>query len=165
MCWHRIKNDEDNRCPNCRELYGDEPFKFSPLTPEQDRKLKELRAREAKEVKSSGGVVVAKPKERFEKFLNFKKSNFILKNIEIIFRNIFKTLKKPPQTQLTNDMNRERLAQVRVMQKNLVFVVGLSTKIAEEAVLRRGEYFGKFGKILKVAVNQSTSYAGTQVQI
>merc|ERR1712106_260569 len=35
-------------------------------------------------------------------------------------------------------------------------------KIAEEAVLRRGEYFGKFGKILKVAVNQSTSYAGTQ---
>ena len=73
MCWHRIKNDEDNRCPNCRELYGDEPFKFSPLTPEQDRKLKELRAREAKEVKSSGGVVVAKPKERFENFLNFKK--------------------------------------------------------------------------------------------
>jgi len=69
---------------------------------------------------------------------------------------------KPPQTQLTNDMNRERLAQVRVMQKNLVFVVGLSAKIAEEAVLRRSEYFGKFGKILKVAVNQSTSYAGTQ---
>ena len=60
-------------------------------------------------------------------------------------------------------MNRERLAQVRVMQKNLVFVVGLSAKIAEEAVLRRNEYFGKFGKILKVAVNQSTSYAGTQV--
>ena len=70
---------------------------------------------------------------------------------------------KPPQLQLTNDMNRERLAQVRVMQKNLVFVVGLSAKIAEEAVLRRNEYFGKFGKILKVAVNQSTSYAGTQV--
>ena len=74
-----------------------------------------------------------------------------------------KTDKKPPQLQLTNNMNRERLAQVRVMQKNLVFVVGLSAKIAEEAVLRRNEYFGKFGKILKVAVNQSTSYAGTQV--
>ena len=71
---------------------------------------------------------------------------------------------KPAPTQLTNDMNRERLAQVRVMQKNLVFVVGLSTKIAEEAVLRRSEYFGKFGKILKVAVNQSTAYAGTQVK-
>ena len=71
---------------------------------------------------------------------------------------------KPAPTTLTNDMNRERLAQVRVMQKNLVFVVGLSTKIAEESVLRRSEYFGKFGKILKVAVNQSTSYAGTQVR-
>ena len=57
-----------------------------------------------------------------------------------------KTDKKPPQLQLTNDMNRARLAQVRVMQKNLVFVVGLSAEIAEEAVLRRNEYFGKFGK-------------------
>ena len=40
MCWHRIKNDEDNKCPNCRELYGAEPYKFSPLTPDQETRLK-----------------------------------------------------------------------------------------------------------------------------
>ena len=41
------------------------------------------------------------------------------------------------------ELNRDRLAHVRVMQKNLVFVVGLSTQIAQEQVLRRTEYFGK----------------------
>lgn len=32
-------------------------------------------------------------------------------------------------------------------------------------MLKRHEYFGKFGKILKVVVNQSTSYAGNQVSL
>jgi CCR4-NOT transcription complex subunit 4 len=129
MCWHRIKNDESGNCPNCREPYKDEPYKFSPLTPDQEIKLKELRAREANQ------SATVKPKSAPAV------SNSSFSNIEL---------------------NREKLCQVRVMQKNLVFVVGLSTRIAEENVLRRNEYFGKYGKILKVAVNQSTSYAGTQ---
>lgn len=51
----------------------------------------------------------------------------------------------------------------RVVQKNLVFVVGLSTRLAEPDVLKRQDYFGKYGKILKVVINSSTAYAGAQV--
>ncbi len=51
----------------------------------------------------------------------------------------------------------------RVVQKNLVFVVGLSPRLSDADVLKRQEYFGKFGKIVKVAVNPNTSYAGGQV--
>jgi len=40
------------------------------------------------------------------------------------------------------------------VQKNLIFVVGLSGRIADTEVLKRGEYFGRFGKIVKVVVNQ-----------
>ncbi len=58
--------------------------------------------------------------------------------------------------------NRRHLADVRVVQKNLVFIVGLSQRLADKDELRKGEYFGKFGKILKVVVNPTTSYAGTQ---
>ncbi|XP_071120318.1 CCR4-NOT transcription complex subunit 4-like isoform X4 [Mytilus edulis] len=58
--------------------------------------------------------------------------------------------------------NRKHLANVRVVQKNLVFVVGLSKKLAETETLKKQEYFGKFGKIHKVVINQSTSYAGAQ---
>ncbi|XP_077978128.1 CCR4-NOT transcription complex subunit 4-like isoform X2 [Glandiceps talaboti] len=58
--------------------------------------------------------------------------------------------------------NRKHLASVRVVQKNLVFVVGLSQRLADPEILKKHEYFGKFGKILKVVINQSTSYAGSQ---
>eukprot|EP00057_Strongylocentrotus_purpuratus_P019203 XP_011673677.1 PREDICTED: CCR4-NOT transcription complex subunit 4 [Strongylocentrotus purpuratus] len=58
--------------------------------------------------------------------------------------------------------NRKHLASVRVVQKNLVFVVGLSQRLADTEILKKNEYFGKFGKILKVVINQNTSYAGSQ---
>lgn len=59
--------------------------------------------------------------------------------------------------------NRKHLANVRVVQKNLVFVVGLPMRLADPNVLKKHEYFGKFGKIHKVVINQSTSYAGAMV--
>ena len=52
----------------------------------------------------------------------------------------------------------------RVVQRNLVFVVGLSARLADTEVLKKHEYFGKYGKIHKVVINQSTSYAGAQVR-
>uniref|UniRef100_A0A0B7B4T9 CCR4-NOT transcription complex subunit 4 n=1 Tax=Arion vulgaris TaxID=1028688 RepID=A0A0B7B4T9_9EUPU len=58
--------------------------------------------------------------------------------------------------------NRKHLANVRVVQRNLVFVVGLSPRLADPEVLKKHEYFGKFGKIHKVVINQSTTYAGSQ---
>jgi len=60
--------------------------------------------------------------------------------------------------------NRKHLANVRVVQKNLVFVVGLSPRLSDAEVLRKHEYFGKFGKIHKVVINTSTAYAGNQNQ-
>ena len=60
--------------------------------------------------------------------------------------------------------NRRHLADVRVVQKNLVFIVGLSQRLADIESLKKHEYFGRFGKILKVVVNPSPSYAGTQVK-
>lgn len=90
--------------------------------------------------------------------------------------------------------NRKHLANVRVVQKNLVFVVGLPPRLADAEVilsyfllfiytlylyftlsddnneiifrsihlqiLKKHEYFGKYGKIHKVVINPSTTYAG-----
>ncbi|XP_055908925.1 putative uncharacterized protein DDB_G0271606 isoform X2 [Eupeodes corollae] len=58
--------------------------------------------------------------------------------------------------------NRKHLANVRVVQKNLVFVVGLPPRLADADILKRHEYFGKYGKIHKVVINPSTTYAGVQ---
>ncbi|XP_024084097.1 CCR4-NOT transcription complex subunit 4 isoform X2 [Cimex lectularius] len=69
---------------------------------------------------------------------------------------------KDQQKKQRNTENRKHLANVRVVQKNLVFVVGLPVRLADPEMLKKHEYFGKFGKIHKVVINQSTSYAGSQ---
>ena len=52
-------------------------------------------------------------------------------------------------------VDRSHLANVRVIQHNLVYVIGLAPNLASEAMLRRDEYFGQYGKIVKVVVNRS----------
>ena len=53
----------------------------------------------------------------------------------------------------------------RVVQRNLVFVIGLSPRLADPEVLKRQEYFGRFGKIVKVVINNHTVYTGQQVGV
>lgn len=55
--------------------------------------------------------------------------------------------------------NRKHLAGLRVVQKNLVYVTGLNPRIKEEDLLQtlRGtQYFGQYGKIVKIVVNKRT---------
>ncbi|VDN17966.1 unnamed protein product [Gongylonema pulchrum] len=57
---------------------------------------------------------------------------------------------------------RKHLSSYRVLQKNLVYVVGLSSRVADPETLKRTEYFGRYGRILKVAVGSSSSSNGPQ---
>ncbi|ORY08288.1 hypothetical protein K493DRAFT_322188 [Basidiobolus meristosporus CBS 931.73] len=50
-------------------------------------------------------------------------------------------------------MSRKHLANVRVVQKSLVYVIGLTAKITEE-MLRSSEFFGQYGRISKVVINR-----------
>ncbi|KAJ3090699.1 transcriptional repressor general negative regulator of transcription subunit 4 [Quaeritorhiza haematococci] len=49
---------------------------------------------------------------------------------------------------------RRQLANVRVVQKNLVYVLGLPVKVANEEILRQHDYFGQYGKISKIVVSR-----------
>ena len=42
------------------------------------------------------------------------------------------------------------LQNVRVVQRNLVYVVGLALELCYEDLLKTDRYFGQFGKIIKV---------------
>eukprot|EP01134_Creolimax_fragrantissima_P001465 CFRG1465T1 len=57
---------------------------------------------------------------------------------------------------------RKNLANVRVVQPNLVYVIGLSPRLADEVVIRKNDYFGQYGKIMKVVVNKGSLYNGSQ---
>ncbi|KAG6415084.1 hypothetical protein SASPL_122486 [Salvia splendens] len=59
--------------------------------------------------------------------------------------------KKPKSSRGRNKPSevRKQLASVRVIQRNLVYVVGLPLNLADEDILQSREYFGQYGKALK----------------
>jgi hypothetical protein len=56
---------------------------------------------------------------------------------------------------------REVVPPMRVIQRTLVYVMGLSPRIAKEDILRRHEYFGQYGKILRIQVNSAHMHSAS----
>ncbi|KAI3819765.1 hypothetical protein L1987_13614 [Smallanthus sonchifolius] len=54
---------------------------------------------------------------------------------------------------------RKQLSSVRVIQRNLVYIVGLPLNLADEDILQRKEYFGQYGKVLKVSISRTAAGA------
>ncbi|CAN4101726.1 unnamed protein product [Withania somnifera] len=55
--------------------------------------------------------------------------------------------------------SRKQLNSVRVIQRNLVYIVGLPLSLADEDLLQRKEYFSQYGKVMKVSISRTA--AGT----
>ncbi|XP_071955529.1 CCR4-NOT transcription complex subunit 4-like [Antedon mediterranea] len=146
-----INNDEPADCPLCMETLEIDDVNFFPCTcGYQICRFCWHRIRT-----DENGLCPACRKVYQEHPANFKP----LTEEELQRIKNEKKLKDHQRRQKVSE-NRKHLASVRVVQKNLVFVVGLSTRLADNEVLRKQEYFGKFGKIMKVVVNQNTAYAG-----
>ena len=65
------------------------------------------------------------------------------------FQNVYYNMKA-----LTNN-----LIQSRIIQKNLVYIIGLSPDLIKiEQKLKSYEYFGQYGKIVKLVVNKNKTY-------
>ena len=66
-----------------------------------------------------------------------------------------------PFVQINNKMNEiyAELMQSRIIQKKLVYLIGLSPHIVEiENKLKSFEYFGQYGKIIKLVINKNKLY-------
>ena len=70
---------------------------------------------------------------------------------------------KEAERRQVETLSRKHLAGLRVVQKNLVYVVGLNPKIREEDLLqtlRGDQYFGQYGKIVKIVVSKTKEGSG-----
>lgn len=63
----------------------------------------------------------------------------------------------------TTLLDRKNLHNFRVVQRNLVYVIGLPLSASNEELLRKAEYFGQYGKINKVVVHRNNSISQTTV--
>ncbi|XP_043719095.1 uncharacterized protein LOC122667004 isoform X2 [Telopea speciosissima] len=62
-----------------------------------------------------------------------------------------KSQKAKPKT----SEGRKHLSSVRVIQRNLVYIIGIPSNLADEDLLQRKEYFGQYGKVLKVSISRT----------
>ncbi len=123
FCWHKIREDGNQRCPACRKVYDETEAEFTPVPLEEINrmKMKKRAVRERREAAAEAELD-----------------------------------KTPAGMALTNEIvnSRKHLSEFRVVQRNLVYVIGISAKIAHEHILKEPEFFGQFGKIIKIVVNR-----------
>ena len=61
-----------------------------------------------------------------------------------------KTKKKPKEKEET----KRHLSELRVLQRNLVYIIGVPLRIATEEIMKKPEFMGQFGNIVKVVINK-----------
>ncbi|KAL3649363.1 hypothetical protein CASFOL_005766 [Castilleja foliolosa] len=69
---------------------------------------------------------------------------------------------KPHKGKSKSSEGRQQLASVRVIQRNLVYVIGLPLNFADEDAhdfFSNREYFGQYGKVLKVSISRTAGGA------
>lgn len=70
---------------------------------------------------------------------------------------------KNKEMTLVDPRDKKSLSTIRVIQKNLVYVIGLNPNIPSDELqqmLRRDEYFGQYGKIQKIVINRRVNAHG-----
>ncbi|GLT53572.1 hypothetical protein SLA2020_268350 [Shorea laevis] len=65
--------------------------------------------------------------------------------------------KKGQKAKSKSSEGRKQLSSVRVIQRNLVYIVGLPLNLADEDLLQHREYFGQYGKVLKVSMSRTAA--------
>ncbi|XP_058098347.1 uncharacterized protein LOC131243196 isoform X2 [Magnolia sinica] len=61
---------------------------------------------------------------------------------------------KSQKAKLKTSEGRKHLSSVRVIQRNLVYIIGIPVNLADEDTLERREFFGQYGKVLKVSISR-----------
>ena len=156
-CWHRIRESESGLCPACRTPYGDDPHEFSAVDVEEvlkankEKEAAEKRARSTQRnsnnnSSSSGGAGGTGAGGNFDNHSGNNGEEF--ESIAALTGGQSKGPMEIPK-------DRNQLANMRVIRRNLVYAVGLPPNIASEDMLRKPDYFGQYGKINKIVLNRS----------
>jgi RNA recognition motif-containing protein len=65
------------------------------------------------------------------------------------------------QKQSISISERKHLHNYRVIQRNLVYIIGLPNSLASEELLKKPEYFGQYGKITKMVIHKNGAQSTT----
>ena len=148
-CWHSINEKLNGKCPACRAPYQQEQMKTvdPKIVAAAEAERRQKREKERVEKAAARQQQLAQQALKQGTSLQSQQGPNV----------------GPSQAQKkkAGGVDRSALQNVRVMQRNLVYVIGLPPSIAKEEILRRKEHFGRFGRIVKVAVNRKQTHSSS----
>lgn len=53
------------------------------------------------------------------------------------------------------DIDKSNFRNIRIIQRNIIYVIGIPEEIANENMLTSSMYFGQYGEIIRIVINQS----------
>eukprot|EP01035_Chromulina_nebulosa_P036522 gene36522-49204_t len=134
-CWHHIRENLNGLCPACRTPYNADPHAFSAVDRHE---------------------IVKKNKERKQKEKQERKTN----DRPVALTTASAASASAAKAATANaTVDRRHLHNYRVVQRNLVYVIGVPSYLASEELLRKAEYFGQYGKIGKVVIHKNHASA------
>lgn len=136
-CYHNIREKLDGKCPACRAIYNPDLIEVIPTDDDGTSKTSRKRSKHSsnqsnqKRSRSGSGTWTTSTSGGGS-----------------------------GTTSSSSDGSGVDLASARILQRTLVYVVGLSPNNAKEEVLKKREFFGRFGKIHKIAINKKPHGVG-----
>jgi CCR4-NOT transcription complex subunit 4 len=154
-CWHNIRENLNGLCPACRSPYNADPHAFAIVDQtEALRKQKERRVREKLEKKvrtDVGGLAVV--------------AGGGVLGLGAAMTAAERAASSVRQLTSAQPADRRHLHNYRVIQRNLVYVIGIPVAASTEEILKRPEYFGQYGKIAKIVVHGNRSITHSTVSV
>lgn len=143
-CWHNIvqmaeKDDTVGRCPACRSPYDKERILGMTISNERMTELNSQKKKKCKDIKpakvnpSKQEKMQKKSKEAWNAEIDSEKKNSQWAKV------------KPLEV-------RTHLSDVRVIQRNIVYIAGWPVSLAVEETCRKKEFLGQYGNIKRVDI-------------
>ena len=153
-CWHHIRENLNGLCPACRTPYNADPHAFSAVetqdiinkNKEEKRKEKDAKKHQSQPANGAGGTK--------------SNSGAPAAGPGSAPAAAAAAVGTRPVPVLPPNVDRRHLHNYRVVQRNLVYVIGLPGTLVSEEMLRRPEYFGQYGRIGKIVIHKTHGGGG-----
>ncbi|SCO64427.1 CCR4-NOT transcription complex subunit 4, putative [Plasmodium berghei] len=148
-CLYYIRDHMSNKCPACRRSYDEKNFIYNRETHE-------------KLIKKTKNQHKNKGENNTNTANNSNNNNNNNNGTGISSSSIFAKSDLYKNSNIYNiheyDNLLEVIKDIRVVQRNLVFVIGITENYAKKNILKKNEHFGKYGQILNIIINKSQAF-------
>ncbi|ETB61861.1 hypothetical protein YYC_01668 [Plasmodium yoelii 17X] len=155
-CLYYIRDHMSNKCPACRRSYDEKNFIYNRETHEK------LIKKTKNQHKNKGENNTANNSNNNNSNNNNNNNNNNNSGNGMSSSSIFAKSDLYKNSNIYNIHEYDNLLDVikdlRVVQRNLVFVIGITENYAKKNILKKNEHFGKYGQILNIIINKSQAF-------